>query len=185
MSPKLTLGFLLSLAAATLGIWFLNSSSNEGSEPPSGLPVTPGDAGNSGQPTPEPVDVKRPEKPTTPEPKKGNPDRVLLLPDGSKVPVLNGAWGAPALDWPSDRPWSKIIGRERDDSNLEWYVHADGSRSITQNIWRDDLNRFDPSTVVATPIKALPMHPDDIAKNKAEQEAAKKQNEATKNPKKD
>jgi hypothetical protein len=85
----------------------------------------------------------------------------LLLPDGSSVPALNGAEGAPPLQrfWERDRPWSPIVGTERSDAGVDWYVHADGSRSTTEMKWRSDLGRLDALTRVAHPGDAPPPPP--------------------------
>ncbi|MFK7738680.1 MAG: hypothetical protein AB8H80_00045 [Planctomycetota bacterium] len=76
---------------------------------------------------------------------------TLLLPDGSEVPTLNGATGAkPLADvWPKQRPWSPIVGVERSTLGVDWYVHADGTRTTTQMRWRADLGRDDALTRIA------------------------------------
>lgn len=76
----------------------------------------------------------------------------LGLPDGTFVPALNGAAGARPLAaaW-GNWPWSPIVGTERTDAGVEWYVHADGSRSTTEMKWRSDLGRLDAMTRVAHP----------------------------------
>ncbi|MEZ5964900.1 MAG: hypothetical protein R3F56_13755 [Planctomycetota bacterium] len=75
---------------------------------------------------------------------------MLELPNGEFVPALNGVRGAPPMEWPADRPFSPIIGRVR-TTELEWYVHADGTRSTTQMSFRTDLSRFDAVTTLANP----------------------------------
>ncbi|GEM_PF-6746786 len=93
---------------------------------------------------------------------RGRPRKVppgpgsLLLPDGSCVPVLNGAVGAPPLNWPKDRPWSPIKRLVVDPGGQEWYEHEDGSFSTTVNTWRQDLGRMDPLTNLFNPEKELP-----------------------------
>jgi len=84
--------------------------------------------------------------------------RELRLPDGSYVPALNGAEGAPPLQlfWEAGRPWSPIVGVARSDAGVDWYVHADGSRSTTEMKWRSDLGRLDALTRVAHPGDAPP-----------------------------
>ena len=79
--------------------------------------------------------------------------RELQLPDGSYVPALNGAEGAPPLRlfWEAGRPWSPIVGVARSELGVDWYVHADGSRSTTEMKWRSDLGRLDALTRVAHP----------------------------------
>ena len=82
----------------------------------------------------------------------------LALPDGTSVPALNGARGAPPLQqfW-GQRPWSPIVRVERSDLGIDWYVHADGTRSTTEMKWRQDLGRLDAMTRVAQPVdRTLP-----------------------------
>lgn len=83
------------------------------------------------------------------------------MPDGTWLPVLNGAYGAPAANWPKDTPYSPVIKKVVDKGGLEWYVHKDGSYTITQNEYRADLGRTEPSTTVYNPKKALPMNPEE------------------------
>lgn len=78
-------------------------------------------------------------------------ERYVALPDGTYVEALNGARGAPAMCWPEGRPWSPIIGTERDVRGQLWYVHADGAKSTTLMTYRADLGRPDPITQVAIP----------------------------------
>ena len=117
------------------------------------------------------------EKPVAPEVQSNK----LLLPDGTTVPILNGAFGAPAMGWPDDRPWSPIIGKETDRAGLEWYIHEDGSKSTTQNLYHEHIGGMAPLTNVFNPAKVLPMDPDEIdrvkkkeARKKALQDAKKK-----------
>ncbi len=105
----------------------------------------------------------------------------LLLPDGSTVPVLNGAFGAPAMGWPEERPWSPIIAKETDPDGVEWYVHEDGSKSTTQNLYHKHVGGMAPVTNVYNPAKALALDPDEVAvikekdaRKKALQDAKKK-----------
>ena len=79
---------------------------------------------------------------------------TMLLPDGTRVATLNGASGARPLSevWPKARPWSPIVGVERSAAGVDWYVHADGTRTTTVMRWRADLGREDALTRVAEPI---------------------------------
>lgn len=81
-----------------------------------------------------------------------------LLPDGSCVAALNGAVDPkPLADaWPAGVPWSPIIGVERSPAGLDWYVHADGSKSTTEMKWRADLGREDAVTRLARPAPQTP-----------------------------
>lgn len=77
----------------------------------------------------------------------------LALPDGTFVPCLNGTVGAPPLSphW-GNRPWSPIVATERSDVGVDWYVHADGTRTTTEMKWRPDLGRLDAMTRIAVPV---------------------------------
>ncbi len=77
----------------------------------------------------------------------------VKLPDGTFAPALNGVRNAPAMAWPEDVPFAPIVGKEKTHGGVEWYVHADGSKSTTTKIFRKDLGRDDPITQVATPRK--------------------------------
>lgn len=81
---------------------------------------------------------------------------TMLLPDGSRVATLNGATDVRPMQevWPKGRPWSPIVGVERSDVGVDWYVHADGCRSTTEMRWRADLGRADALTRIAQPIPA-------------------------------
>ena len=78
------------------------------------------------------------------------------LPDGSFVAPLNGAIDPAPLAWPPNVPWSPIVGRELGAAGVEWYVHADGSRSTTEMKWRADLGRLDAVTRLARPGPTAP-----------------------------
>ena len=92
--------------------------------------------------------VAGPARLTPPTPVRTPQDRsrMLQLPDGTFVPALNGAIRPPPISWPNDKPWSPIVGREIDTLGNEWYVHADGTKTITNMLWRSDLGRKDGST---------------------------------------
>jgi hypothetical protein len=80
---------------------------------------------------------------------------VLLLPDGSTTPALNGVTETLRMPWPVDRPYSAIVGIETVQGS-EWYVHEDGSRSTSLMNWRSDLGREAPMSLVANPPESLP-----------------------------
>lgn len=83
---------------------------------------------------------------------------MLRLPDGSEVPPLNGVKEPAALVW-GDEPYSPIVGKEL-GSGIEWYVHADGTRTTTLDRWRPDLGRMDSVTLVAHPKALAPVDPE-------------------------
>lgn len=108
--------------------------------PPSAAPATP-------------VAVPQPYAPSRPEAgKKG-----MLLPDGSEVAPLNGVTDPPALVW-NNPEWSPIVRQER-NGGIDWYVHADGSYSTTQWIWRSDLGRYDAMSYSLHPRAPAPIDP--------------------------
>lgn len=85
-------------------------------------------------------------------------ETTLLLPDGSRVPALNGARSPKPMSevWPVSVPWSPITGVEHSPAGIDWFVHADGSRSTTQMVWRADLGREDAMTRLARPTPQVP-----------------------------
>ena len=81
------------------------------------------------------------------------------MPDGTQVPMLNGVTELAANPWPGDVPYSPIVGKETDPSGQDWYVHADGTKSTMQMVWRSDLGRHDGVFQVARPGPVLPPGP--------------------------
>lgn len=79
------------------------------------------------------------------------PAGTVKLPDGSVREALNGVVGAPAITWDPGRPWSPIVEIRRFDDGLDWFVHADGTRSTTRYFFRPDLGREDASTLTQHP----------------------------------
>jgi len=82
----------------------------------------------------------------------------LELPDGARTAPLNGVTKPAPMTW-GDRDYSPIVGTVWQD-RIEWYVHANGSRTTTVDLWRKDLDRFDAVTVVVhqgepSPIEGL------------------------------
>ncbi|MEZ5963445.1 MAG: hypothetical protein R3F56_06320 [Planctomycetota bacterium] len=84
---------------------------------------------------------------------------MVKLPTGEWVKALNGAVDA-RITWPSDRPFSPIIGVERASDGKEWWVHADGTKSTTEMVYRSDLGRHDGLGQIANPVPPLPMEPE-------------------------
>ena len=72
---------------------------------------------------------------------------MLALPDGSRIQALNGVTAPAALVW-GEAPWSAIVGTERSDG-IDWFVHEDGTYSTTVEVYRSDLGRTDPVTLVS------------------------------------
>ena len=81
----------------------------------------------------------------------------MILPSGENVPALNGVNESVKLLWPTDLPYSPIVGTQREVDGLEWYVHADGSRSTTQMVFRSDVGRKVAMSVVANPKAPVPI----------------------------
>lgn len=79
-------------------------------------------------------------------PPAAQPTAQLELPDGSSVAALNGVTTPAAMTWGS-RPFSPITGTIWSEG-IQWYVHENGSRTTTLDLWRTDLDRFDAVTVV-------------------------------------
>ena len=105
----------------------------------------------------------------------------LRLPDGTSVPILNEAYGAPPMLWPRELPWSPIVSKYVDPEGYEWYLHKDGTHSTTQMVHNSQNRRQEPITSVFNPEKPLPIHdPDDLA----EQENRKMPEKAGKDEKK-
>ena len=72
-------------------------------------------------------------------PKEPPPDRTLVMPDGARVPTLNGVLEPAKVAWSSRAGhYAEIIGVTRIDG-LDWYIHANGARSTTTYGWREDL----------------------------------------------
>jgi hypothetical protein len=108
-----------------------------------------------------PVREAAPVAPPTPVSPPAAGGETWLLPDGTRVPALNGATGAKPLSeaWPRDVPYSPIVRTERTSAGVDWYVHADGSRSTTEMKWRADLGRSDAVTRLARPTPTAPVAP--------------------------
>jgi hypothetical protein len=84
------------------------------------------------------------------------PTRAVTMPDGSTLPVLNGAYGAKPPIWPDDLPYSPPVRTAIADDGIEWYVH-DGFVWTTRNAFRQDLGRDDPVTVGGRVLPDVPI----------------------------
>lgn len=80
----------------------------------------------------------------------------LELPDGTFVPTLNGVESAPALgrSWRPSIPWSPIERIETAPDGVQWYVHADGTRSTTVMAWHSQQAQWVAVTRVGHPTDA-------------------------------
>ena len=91
---------------------------------------------------------------TRPTPTTAAETNVLLtMPDGLRLPPLNGVEQSADPVWPRDRPYSPVTGTRLVDG-VEYYTHGDGTLTTTQYLWRTDLDRYDATTVVKHPIAA-------------------------------
>lgn len=144
MSPRLSLlmAFGLIVAVLTVPLWWGRPAEAAWPSPTQAAPPE-GDRG-------APIAMRGPEVFST----ELTPEH-LLLPTGEMVPVLNDALGAPPLEWADDRPWSPIVGTVTDPDGKEWYVHEDGTRTITQIVI--DEGTPVPETNVAYPTADMPL----------------------------
>lgn len=83
-------------------------------------------------------------------------DKMLAYPDGTYLPVLNGCDIPPRIIWPDEIPYSPVVRRHVDEHGIEYYVHADGSLSSSQMIYRSDLGHKVAMAFVWNPQKAVP-----------------------------
>lgn len=127
----------LFFAAAALVLWSLlrtnNAPANEPDTPRIDLPTPPPDAVE-----PAKAPVARPDPAAKP--------KLLRLPDGSEVAPLNGVTEPAAMTW-GEGPFSPIVGKIH-GNGFDWYVHGDGTHTTTIEVWRHELGRLDPVTLV-------------------------------------
>ncbi len=105
-------------------------------------------------PTPaQPEDVEEPPPPPpsassvpVKKPEATTEVKMLRLPDGSEIEPLNGVTVPADFTW-GQGEYSPIVGTEH-GNGVDWYVHADGTRSTTIEVWRNELGRLDPVTLV-------------------------------------
>jgi hypothetical protein len=149
VNPPLVVGLAVACALGLVLLWVAGKGP-EAVHPPAGSTPDPPPVA----PSPPVVQVDY-----TPPPHRSSPDQtsrrhMFRLPDGQYVPSLNGAVDAAPMDWPADRPYSPIVGRERDAKGFEWYVHGDGTKSTTVMTYRPELGRMDALTRIAHPTPA-------------------------------
>jgi hypothetical protein len=73
--------------------------------------------------------------------------RPLQLPDGTQTAPLNGITEPGRMNW-GNRPYAPIVGTVH-CQGVDWYRHADGSLTTTVEVYRSDLGRRVPVTLVA------------------------------------
>jgi len=81
--------------------------------------------------------------------------RMLELPDGSQVMPLNGVTAPAEMVW-GEVPWSPIV-RTTGLDGTDWYVHEDGTHSTTLMVYRSDLGRKDPVTLISRSASPAPV----------------------------
>gem|GEM_PF-5716168 len=88
------------------------------------------------------------------------PPGAAVFPDGTWLPPLNGVLEAPPFPgFEAGRPYAPVIRIDTDPvTGLQTWVHADGTRSNTQRIRREEGGRvwFEPGWVVGHPRSPLP-----------------------------
>jgi len=119
------------------------------------------------EPAPAPAPQPQPEQPArapapvhteAPPARSGPPQpaaKMIRYPDGSQYPTLNGVKDPLVISWPVEIPFSPVVGQFKDEQGLEWYRHADGTRSTVQMMWRKDLGRMDTTGRVENPTRAV------------------------------
>lgn len=147
--PGVRLLVAMLAAGCALSLWWLPRGEQAAPTPP--RPAAPQPAAA------EPPVV--PPVPVTPPDAAGATQGMLVFPDGSTAPFLNGVTGAPAPVWEAGRPFAPIVGKKT-INGIDYYVHADNSTSTTMMVWRPDLGRYDAATRVEHPKEVQPF-PDD------------------------
>ena len=144
------IALLISAIAISIALWNRGEDDRRSAAPATpqprevGEPVEPGTTG-------EPI-TREPQAETKREPKHEETATTLLLPNGQRVPALNGVRNPPPLKWRKKTPFSPIVRKTVDDLGNEWYLHADGSQSTTVMVFRPDLGRHDAVTRIAHPV---------------------------------
>lgn len=63
------------------------------------------------------------------------PQGAVLFPDGTWLPALNGVKKAPPFPgFSPGYPYAPVISIQTADDGIQWYIHADGTRSAPQNM---------------------------------------------------
>lgn len=143
---------LLLLALLGLTIYLGQPVFSQGESPEAATPAARSQPETPAQPPAE-IAVQKP----APRPRKDQGADRLQLPDGSTLPVLNGALGAPPLHWTGPEPFSPIERVVTDPGGRQWYVHRDGTYTITQMVFDSRLGTTQAATSVYRPKRALPL----------------------------
>jgi hypothetical protein len=176
MSPRTLIPLLTVLLA--VGVVFAVSAFRE-KAPPKNEPsdvAAPKVVGDPSATTPQPQAVVEAPKPAPPAPatakitERGAPEptrspreshKMVRFPDGTWLPALNGAIGAPAVVWPKDVPFAPVVKIVRDAQGLDWWSHADGSwsTSIMSETTRRGVKQIEPITRHYLPVPVAPTDP--------------------------
>ncbi|MBK9385712.1 MAG: hypothetical protein IPN34_12960 [Planctomycetes bacterium] len=152
MSSRLFL--LVLLSAGAIGVYFALRSPR--STPPT-VPATMRSAPTETAPAPVVAHAPLREAPA-PTRTPPVPEEMIRYPDGTFMPPLNGVKQPALLHWPPEEPFSPIVGKQM-AGDVEWYVHADGTQSTTQMVFRSDLGREVAVTHVARPMPVASEEP--------------------------
>ncbi len=113
-------------------------------------------------PAQAPAAAKFPER-SAPEPTRSPREshKMVRFPDGTWLPALNGAMGAPAVVWPKDVPFAPVVKIVRDAQGVDWWSHADGSwsTSIMSETTRRGVKQIEPITRHYLPMPTAPTEP--------------------------
>lgn len=145
---------LLLLAAAVLMglLWFTAATTEPG---PVTQPVAPVEAADEVR---APVAADAPV--ATPAPQQVV--RKMKMPDGSELAPLNGLTAAPNPAWDAKIPYVPPVRVETDPQGKQWYVFPDGSQIGTYNVFRGDLQKWEPITEVRHPKPVQPVLEENI-----------------------
>lgn len=118
------------------GYWLLNRTGQADtvapapSDKPAEAPVPPAPKAA------EPVVAALP----TPESAGIPKEDCIHYPDGTYLPPLNGVRKAPAVTFHKYVPFTKVVRKQFDlATGLEWYIHENGARSTTRQVWRNGV----------------------------------------------
>ncbi len=149
---------LLLAAAVLLGLlWLMPATTVSGPAP---QPAAPVEAANEVR---APVAADAPV--ATPAPQQAV--RKMRMPDGSELAPLNGLTAAPNPSWDAQIPYVPPVRVETDAQGKQWYVFPDGSQIGTYNVYRADLQKWEPITEVRHPKPVQPVLEENIDPSQA------------------
>lgn len=104
---------------------------------------------------PPPAAAATPGKPP-PLPVAPGPEDVIVYPDGSRMPALNGVTRPPKPTYPDWLKFTPVVRTVRGADGRDWYEHQDGSRTTTYWTWRAELGRWDAVADLMVPAEQKP-----------------------------